>query len=412
MGVYEIDIAQGALDALSILCSLLTIVLVFWVWKKYPSSKESPSFCLTLWIAVADIPLRIVDLFSIDILLPDGFPRNQAFARFFLWLNVFGALWFVYLTGMISLDLQLVFFHRLPRQARIRRWYPLVGFIIAFLASIPLLCIPKVGIAEAGQIVLGGASLSTIRGIVMWGAIAMQIGIVYSLAVVTSVFVKILSARSKLRQLSDKGFSKDMGRSLIRNVYLIIAYPVVLFIIYIPYSVDSWFVDLLEGPLAIRWHWVATLLFSSQGIFSFLIMLFHPVMLHYYHLRDFSLRTLWSHHVRWLKYVGGTMYSSKFSFSTGTTQPTEPKYSVSRHTKINEPMGDKQTVPPQLNTMDMGARATGLFDSVFGKDTVQDTTNTKCSSGIVSMEVLESGDSENGEMGILPYHTFEGPTCM
>ncbi|KAJ1649617.1 hypothetical protein IWQ61_009352 [Dispira simplex] len=239
MGQYEAYIAQYAIDGVSILCSLVTIVIVLRVWKIYPASKESPSFNLTLWIATADIPARISDLFSIPLSYPNGFPQSRVLARFFMWLNYVSIFWFIYLTCMIVLDLQLVFFHRLPRQARIRRWYPVIGSLIAFLLAIPYLCFPNVRISYNGALMVGYEDSAALKVYILWTQIWMHTGIIYSIIVVVAVCIKIFTAQSQLRRFASNNLNKTVSRSLIHNTYLIIAYPVVLFVVYVPYILQS-----------------------------------------------------------------------------------------------------------------------------------------------------------------------------
>ncbi|KAJ1966599.1 hypothetical protein IWQ62_002368 [Dispira parvispora] len=124
---------------------------------------------------------------------------------------------------MIVLDLQLIFFHRLPRQARIRRWYPLLGSLFAFLLGIPYLCFPNVRLGYNGTMMVGNAKSAAAKVFVLWGQIWLHAGIIYSIIMVIAVCVKIYLAQSQLRRF---GGSK-LNESVSRSFAIVLFHPVI-----------------------------------------------------------------------------------------------------------------------------------------------------------------------------------------
>ncbi|KAJ1655488.1 hypothetical protein IWQ61_004778 [Dispira simplex] len=416
MGAYEVYVSQYVLGGLSVLCSLASIAIVLWVWMKQPSSKESPSFCLTLWISIADLPLRVSDFFSVPLSYPEGYPTSRSFARFMLWLNFFGCFWFIYLTSMITLDLQLVFFHRLPRQARIRRWYPMLGTVIALLLSIPYLCFPNVRLSYNGVLMVGYEGSPALRAFILWNNIFMHLGIVYSLVVVIAVCIKVFVSQSHLRRFDEGEHSKAMSRALIRNTRLIIAYPVVLFVVYVPYVLASWFNSYIPGYFAMRWTWFSNILFASQGIFSFAILLFHPVMLSTYRQNNFGFSSLWSQVSRRLGGTSGSTYNTSLSNTNASNNRSYPYSTAASNTQRLDSSGmgglDIQTVPPQIKTMDMGPGVTGFFDGHYSECDTHTTSSVHKLKGLEGIEAINLGEPDDIERANEQYPLLDDPTCL
>ncbi|KAJ1984799.1 hypothetical protein H4R34_000419 [Dimargaris verticillata] len=398
MAEVDVFITLYVLAALSIVCSVASMFIVLWVWHKQPSSKESPSFNLTLWIALADLPLRVNDFLSNPMTFKGDYPSEASFARFVMWLNFFSSYWYIYLNCMITLDLQLVFFHRLPRQARIRRWYPLLGTAIAFFLAFWYLLLPNPRVTPNGMLVVGEPKSFAPRFVIVWSNIWMHVGIAYSLIVVIAVCVKVFRSQSRLRRFNQNEPPSAASRALIRNTRLILAYPAVLFIVYVPYVLNTWFSSYLTGSFPYYWNIAYSIIYASQGIFNFIILLFHPVMLSTYRQNTFGFSSLWSRFAsyRWGMRSDPNM-TTAHSFSGSQVPLTH-----------NAASGDPTNTAPLIRTMDMGPGVTGYFDGALNINATDTAPNQKLS-GLACLEPLTTNttDPEKGGMDAdLEDHTW------
>ncbi|KAJ1955903.1 hypothetical protein IWQ62_005424, partial [Dispira parvispora] len=306
MWVVDVYNALLGLCGLSIFFSLVSVAIILRMWKASPSSKESPSFTLSLWIALSDIPLRVSDMLSNPMTWNGTVgPTSSVYLRFSVWLTYFSSFWFLYLNVMIALDLQLVFFHRLPRQARVRRFYPWIGFALAFVLAFWYLILPAPRYVNGNMISFGEKYSTANRFNLVWTMLWFLVGIVYTVGVVAAVWIKIYISRRRLKHLETQyRHSDNLSSSVIRNALIIIAYPVLMAIVFIPFVLASGFQSLIPGkPFTLYWSIATNFLYSSQGLFSFAILLFHPVMLAYYRRKDSHTFFLWS----WLSRVLGTL---------------------------------------------------------------------------------------------------------
>ncbi|KAJ1916385.1 hypothetical protein IWQ60_008115 [Tieghemiomyces parasiticus] len=404
--MLDLYVAIFVLNGLSMLCSLASIIVVLWVWFKQPSSKESPSFNLSLWIAVSDFPLRIADIVTNPLTFMGNYPTNHAFALFMLWITMFSSYWFIYLNAMITLDLQLVFFHRLPRQARIRRWYPLLGTVIAFFAGFWYLVLPDVRITPDGVIMAGTEGSLASLFLIIWTNIWMHIGIIYSIVVVACVCVKVIHSQSHLRNFNQGDQTKTISQALVRNTRLIMAYPIVMFIIYVPYILSSWFQAYIPGSFTAYWTVGTNVVYSMQGIFNFIILLFHPVMLSTYRQNNFGFSSFWSRVSRRM----GTNTAGTYNTSSGSTAQGSSGQVRNGHSDTSQTSSSPSSVPvgvtPHLQTLDMGPGVTGYFGN--------DLENGQGASvhklhGLEGMETIKAQSDmiEKGDM-----IDFEDPTCL
>ncbi|KAJ1976527.1 hypothetical protein H4R35_002660 [Dimargaris xerosporica] len=398
MAEVDVFITLYVLAGLSIVCSLASMFIVLWVWHKQPSSKESPSFNLTLWIALADLPLRVNDVLSNPMTFQGDYPSEASFARFVMWLNFFSSYWYIYLNCMITLDLQLVFFHRLPRQARIRRWYPLLGTAIAFLLAFWYLLLPNPRVTPNGMLVVGEPGTFAPRFVIVWSNIWMHVGIAYSLVVVIAVCIKVFRSQSRLRRFNQNEPPSAASRALIRNTRLILAYPAVLFIVYVPYVLNTWFSSYLTGSFPYYWNIAYSIIYASQGIFNFIILLFHPVMLSTYRQNTFGFSSLWSRFAsyRWGMRSDPNM-TTAHSFSGSQAPLTH-----------NAASSNSANTVPLIHTMDMGPGVTGYFDDALNVSAANTVPDHKLR-GLECLEPLSTNtrDPEKGGLDAdLEDHTW------
>ncbi|KAJ1958191.1 hypothetical protein IWQ62_004940 [Dispira parvispora] len=221
----------------------------------------------------------------------------------------------------------------------------------------------------------------------VWTEFWMHAGIIYSIIVVAAVCIKMLVARSRLRRLGGIASKNGISRSLICNAGLIIAYPTVLFIVYVPYVFHAWLIGSSTGTFFICWSVASFALFAAQGIFSFAIVLFHPVMLALYRQRNFGLRPLWSRLSHPFKGSADKIYHS-----SGT--PLYSQFSTTRNLSSENPIVDIQTHPPQIKTMDMGPGVASLFNGSLGDDNIQTATDRQNLGELDEVAVIGVGNSE------------------
>ncbi|KAJ1964189.1 hypothetical protein H4R35_007169 [Dimargaris xerosporica] len=393
MALLDAYVAILVLEGFSILCSLLSILIVLWVWYKQPSSKESPSFNLTLWIGLADFPLRVSDILTNPLVFMGNYPTDPAFAKFLMWITFFGSFWFIYLNCMITLDLQLVFFHRLPRQARIRRWYPLLGTAIAFFLAFWYLVLPDVRITPDGVLMTSIPGTVPSNFVIFWTNIWLHVGIVYSLGVVIAVCIKVFRSQSHLNRFDQGEHSKAMSKALIRNTRLIIAYPVVLFVVYVPYVLASWFQSYFPGTFSSYWTLGTNVVYASQGIFSFIILIFHPVMLSTYRRNVFGFSSLWSRFTRRLGSTVGSFSSSRNSphSSNQVSSPPGSNASTTFASNVNASgLRAHGMSMPYIKTMDMGPGVTGFFDGQFATASDHQMSTAHKLQGLEGMSAIEA----------------------
>ncbi|KAJ1915269.1 hypothetical protein IWQ60_008500 [Tieghemiomyces parasiticus] len=370
MDPYAFYTGIFVLDGLSALCSIITIALVAWVWHKQPASKESPSFNLSMYIAIADLPQRVADVFSNPLTFQGTVITDPHYLRFSVWLTMFSAYWFIYLNAMIVLDLQLVFFHRLPRQARVRRWYPLIGTAIAFFLAFWYLILPNIHVRPSGGTMWGDPTDIANKFNTVWTLLWYSAGVFYCIVVVVCVWVKVLWSQRQLRSAGGGKKNRLASRALINNTRLIMAYPAVLVIVYVPFIMASLFMSYGDPVFATRFVVAANVLYASQGIFSLVILLFHPVMLDFYRSKRFSLQSL----------------LTRLNLGMGRSELGQSSDLLSTSDKFASTDALKQASHPQIKTMDMGPGVTGYFDDAL-------------EAGIVThhgSNSLEKGDMDNG----------------
>ncbi|RKP35704.1 hypothetical protein BJ085DRAFT_32147 [Dimargaris cristalligena] len=288
MNYYALYVANYTLASLSVLCSLISIAIILWVWYKKPSTKESPSFSLAIWISFTDIPLRIVDYLTNPLTFGRDFPNSPVYARFLWWLNMFSIMWFVYLNVMIALDLQLVIFHRLPRQARIRRMYPYMATGVAFFFSFWYLILPDVRFLADGSVTTSVPQSLAVYFSMYWLTAWLLVAILYVTTVVVAIFITLYRSQARLKEFALINASRSRSRNLINNARLIVAYPVIMFFLFVPYSSIN-LVNLVRSNVPRTLMDMCLITFSLQGILNFVTLLFHPVMLAAYKENLFNL---------------------------------------------------------------------------------------------------------------------------
>ncbi|KAJ1927176.1 hypothetical protein IWQ60_003142 [Tieghemiomyces parasiticus] len=274
--------ANFVILGLSLLCSIISIFLILWVWHKKPLSKESPSFSLALWISFADFPLRIIDVLTNPLAFGQSPPPMDAgYARFLTWFNMFSLMWFIALNAMIVLDLQLVIFHRLPRHARIRSRYPAIAAASSAFFSVWYLILPDYRFLENGTITVSSPGSPAQRFFLLWFTIWLPIILLYMVGVVAAILITLFRTQAQLRRFALDSTSRQRSQTLLRNARLIIAYPILCTVLFVPYAVGQ-FQAAWDAQSSLDLTLFINFLFSLQGVANLVILLFHPVMLSAY----------------------------------------------------------------------------------------------------------------------------------
>ncbi|KAJ1649618.1 hypothetical protein IWQ61_009353 [Dispira simplex] len=146
--------------------------------------------------------------------------------------------------------------------------------------------------------------------------------------------------------------------------------------------------------------------FATQGIFSFIIMLFHPVMLSTYRHSNFGINSLWPQMSRW-------RHGSHCDTSNGSGTLIYPPTSTAHNSPIGNPVLGVQTCPPQVKTMDMGPGVTRLFDSTFGINNIQTTTDGEEKPNDPEfMTIIHVGTSELNELALGSHLSLDEATYL
>ncbi|KAJ1929212.1 hypothetical protein IWQ60_001383 [Tieghemiomyces parasiticus] len=286
MNYYAFYLATYVLTSISMLCSVLAMCVVLWTWRRRPTSKSSPSFCLTLWIGLADLFLQVINILTNPITFRAGLITANGYARFINAFNNFSTMWFIALNAMIALDLHLMIFHGLARQAWIRRWYTTTATVFALFFAAWYLVLPDVRFLLDGTVTAGVPGSPTQYFILLWMGIWFPLVIGYVVAVVATVVFTIVRSRIHLGRFSLNREFRDQTQPLTKKAQFIIGYPIVLLVIYIPYTVLLLLQSLASASVVKLLTGYCNILLASQGILSLGVLLFHPVMLATYRERS------------------------------------------------------------------------------------------------------------------------------
>ncbi|KAJ1989206.1 hypothetical protein H4R33_002147 [Dimargaris cristalligena] len=274
--VYEL------LTSLSILCSFISIVLILRVRSKKPAAANSPFFSLALWISVADFPVLIDSYFTNPLTFGAHAPSGPQSARFFMWYHMFSHMWVVCLNVMIALDMHLVIFHHLPPKARIRTWYPYIATGMAFFVSFWYLILPGARFKIGSSISVSLDSKMAFQFYISWKCLWLYTAILYVLAVVIAIFFTLYQSRNRINKLILDPECGTRRTALIQNASKVVAYPVMLFVVYLPYAVNTLVVSFQSGPASSALDYLQVLLFTLQGVLNLITLLFHPAMISTY----------------------------------------------------------------------------------------------------------------------------------
>ncbi|RKP38461.1 hypothetical protein BJ085DRAFT_30021 [Dimargaris cristalligena] len=354
-GVYgeteAFTMAITVIALISTVCCLVVMGLNLWVRYHNSVSKESPSFVLSFYIAMSILLGSLYDFLGSDIIAVT-FPETNANARFNLWLTIFQPLWSIFFTAMIMLDLQLVFFHRLPRQARIRQWYPALATLIAFLLSMWSLITPDVRYGELGGVTIQAVGRTWTKIFQIWNSVWLVLGMCYILVMTIMICIKVFGSQAGIGKFARNGVSPAYSPALIRNTRLIMAYPITQLIAYMPSALSPWFLSYTDADWPWNFNLYTRMSLEIDGVFCLCIFLFHPVMLAAYKDPTVGLSSFWR----------------RFSDKKSSQIPTYDTHTVSGKDTLSTfsdftNTGGAVEKAHLIHTLDMGPKTTGLFDN-------------------------------------------------
>ncbi|KAJ1966823.1 hypothetical protein IWQ62_002229 [Dispira parvispora] len=212
----------------------------------------------------------------------------------------------------------------------------------------------------------------------------------------------MLSARSELRQFNQTKLNNSMSRSLIRNAGLIIAYPAVLFLVYVPYLLTNWFTGFVGGTFTQVWVVLNGIIFSTQGILSFAIMLFHPVMLSTYSRNRSGLSSLWSEVTR-------RLHLSRAEAESGSSTQSYSKFSATDSTHTENPKGDAYVLSPSVKVMNSPP---GFVNSSLRNNDTHINANEGKPNRFEIMVAVHSENSELDETTLGSYRSIDESTYL
>ncbi|KAJ1654564.1 hypothetical protein IWQ61_005526 [Dispira simplex] len=188
------EVVTVVISAVSVACGAAVVALALVLYRIRPQLRQVPSIYISLYIGLADALYRLSALLNT---LP-GFMvyirGNEVLMRIFFWMVYFSPLWFIFLTMMISTDLQLTFLHPTVDREPIQRWYLTVATVLPFMISLPALCVPHIRwLSDPSRFGYSfGTSLNNRLFILFCYDLWIALGIFHCLVIVVLVMVKLL----------------------------------------------------------------------------------------------------------------------------------------------------------------------------------------------------------------------------
>ncbi|KAJ1980130.1 hypothetical protein H4R35_001240 [Dimargaris xerosporica] len=182
------------ISAVSVLCGMLVVIMALVLYWIKPSLRHVPSIYLSLYIGFADALYRMMALLASWSDFMRSNQDDETWLRICFWSVYFAPVWFVFLTAMITLDLQLTFLHPgVPREP-FQRYYLPLATVIPLVISLPALLVPHIRwLPEPSRF---GFSFGTSIRNKLFGIFCydlwISLGIAYCLIVVILVIVKLV----------------------------------------------------------------------------------------------------------------------------------------------------------------------------------------------------------------------------
>ncbi|KAJ1981389.1 hypothetical protein H4R34_002097 [Dimargaris verticillata] len=271
------------LSLLSVVSGVLIMFIVILLRLWQPKVARTASFLLSFWIGLSDALYRGTVIVSkqyeyVEQHLSDGL------VRYLFWSEYFYPVWFVMLTVMIAVDLQLTFIHHRRSQNRsFQRYYLPIATLAAFCITIPALFVPDIywNTEFHGYTWTFGTntrdSIFVMLGFNIWVAL----GVVYCAVIVVIIAYRLVQevrswGASVLDTTTMSPRRSQFTVELHRSVARILLYPLVPIITQSLNVVVDWIPFYSDAASTVRR--VGTILVSTQGILNLVVFLLNPAL--------------------------------------------------------------------------------------------------------------------------------------
>ncbi|KAJ1925932.1 hypothetical protein IWQ60_004247 [Tieghemiomyces parasiticus] len=311
--VQTYELTTLVVSAVSVACGLAVVALVLLLYRYKPMLRNVPSIHLSLYIGLADALYRLSALFATYTPFMELTADSQAWLRICFWVVNFSPIWFIFLTMMISTDLQLTFLHPNIDREPLQKYYLPVATAVPFIISLPSLCVPHIKwFDNPSRFAYSfGTALNNDMFTIFCYDFWIVLGIVHSIVIVVLVVLKLVrgihyietvhlqpyhdhssTATFPTTTLESTGTQDqhchashriaarpaELVRKLRQSAIRIVMYPLVPLISQ-TLQVVSLHMSLSQNHSL---HLLATILVSSQGILNFIVFLVNPAVVETY----------------------------------------------------------------------------------------------------------------------------------
>ncbi|KAJ1654565.1 hypothetical protein IWQ61_005527 [Dispira simplex] len=266
------------LSIMSVIAGTLVMLIVVVLRLRQPNVARTASFILSFWIGLSDALYRGTLVVSKQYEFVESH-LSEALVRYLFWSEYFYPVWFMFLTVMVGLDLQLTFVHHLINPKKFQPYYFPAATIFAFMITLPALLVPTIYWNRQihGFSWTFGSALRDNLFIILGFNIWMGMGVLYCAIIVSIVAHRLISdmrhwSINKSLLIKPSTFSVELHRSVAR----IMLYPLVPIITQSLNVVVDWLP--FDSPVAERVRQVGSILASTQGILNLTVFLLNPAL--------------------------------------------------------------------------------------------------------------------------------------
>ncbi|KAJ1980129.1 hypothetical protein H4R35_001239 [Dimargaris xerosporica] len=260
---------------------IMFIVVLLRLWQ--PKVARTASFLLSFWIGLSDALYRGTVIVSKQYEYVEQH-LSDALVRYLFWSEYFYPVWFVLLTVMIAVDLQLTFIHHRRSQNRgFQRYYLPIATLAAFCITMPALFVPDIywNTEFHGYTWTFGSSTRDSMFVMLGFNVWVALGVIYCAVIVVIIAYRLVQeVRSWGASVIDattlaprrSQFTVELHRSVAR----ILLYPLVPIITQTLNVVVDWIPFYSDAANTVRR--VGTILVSTQGILNLVVFLLNPAL--------------------------------------------------------------------------------------------------------------------------------------
>ncbi|KAJ1949454.1 hypothetical protein IWQ62_006730, partial [Dispira parvispora] len=208
------------LSIMSVISGTLVMLIVIVLRLGQPNVARTASFTLSFWIGLSDALYRGTLVVSKQYEFVESH-LSESLVRYLFWSEYFYPVWFMLLTVMVGLDLQLTFIHQLINPKKFQPYYFPAATILAFMITLPALLVPTIywnRQIHGFSWTFGSAmrdNLFIILGFNIW----MGMGVLYCAIIVSIVAHRLISdmrhwSINKSLLIKPSTFSVELHRSV------------------------------------------------------------------------------------------------------------------------------------------------------------------------------------------------------